>query len=328
MSIRFRCPQCNSVIKVSERHAGQKGKCSTCRAKLIVPTVAEAAAMAAKDKIEPTVTLPTIPKPGDQPEPTVRGMEIPPGELQRQIAKATAKPVEEVADVAPVNEVPVDDVAPVEKATEVADVAEVDQRPEYDEPVYEDEDLAPIPAPAISTREGNDILSAVAINTDLVHIYDDDDHDHAPSLIKKSVGLEGVEELVDMTAMVDIVFFLLIFFMMTTMQNVNSSIDTPTPDPDKVAASKAASSNAAESDADVTIRIEADNSLKFDGEPIFGEKELRSRLAVAFPGGGGTKKLTVLGHGDSLHGTVVMVLDSAHDTQIQDIRVAVQDEEQ
>ncbi len=38
-----------------------------------------------------------------------------------------------------------------------------------------------------------------------------------------------VEDLVDMTAMVDIVFFVLIFFMVTSMQGVFSSISLPAP---------------------------------------------------------------------------------------------------
>ena len=67
--------------------------------------------------------------------------------------------------------------------------------------------------------------------------------------------------------------------------------------------------------------------FKFEGEPVYGEKDLRGRLGTAFSGGS-TKKLTVMGHGDSLHGTVVMVLDAAHDAGIQDIRLAVADEEQ
>ena len=47
----------------------------------------------------------------------------------------------------------------------------------------------------------------------------------------------AVEDLVDMTAMVDIVFFVLIFFMVTSMEGVYSSINMPSPDPQKVASS-------------------------------------------------------------------------------------------
>ena len=43
------------------------------------------------------------------------------------------------------------------------------------------------------------------------------------------------EDLVDMTAMVDIVFFLLIFFMVTSMQGTFSSIRMPAPDSESIA---------------------------------------------------------------------------------------------
>ena len=37
------------------------------------------------------------------------------------------------------------------------------------------------------------------------------------------------EDLIDMTAMVDIVFFLLIFFLVTSMQSLESVINLPAP---------------------------------------------------------------------------------------------------
>ena len=66
-----------------------------------------------------------------------------------------------------------------------------------------------------------------------------------------------VEDLVDMTAMVDIVFFVLIFFMVTSMEGVYSSIDMPSPDPQKVATSGKRSVNDFESDKEyVVVRID------------------------------------------------------------------------
>ena len=66
--------------------------------------------------------------------------------------------------------------------------------------------------------------------------------------------LQKVEDLVDMTAMVDIVFFVLIFFMVTSMEGVYSSIKMPSPDPQKTASSGRRSVTDFESDKEYVDR--------------------------------------------------------------------------
>ena len=55
------------------------------------------------------------------------------------------------------------------------------------------------------------------------HHSDDDE----PPLVKMSPSIDH-EDLIDMTAMVDIVFFLLIFFLVTSMQSLDSASPLPT----------------------------------------------------------------------------------------------------
>lgn len=388
MSIRFNCPECHASIKVSERHAGQKGRCSTCNAKILVPTLEQAAEMEAKAARKkalkpPSVTWrekPAAPREKEKAKPPPAAVAAtepdlvsqPPSEfLPDPVAQqpqapppAAPTPAEKVAEPAGdqldfpddfFDNEPVETPdlgrpikAPASTTDEVIEempaAAEVFEEPfeaveeseaeaiepekvEVAEEEYDDRELVTAPAASLSSAEGNDILSAMSLNPrELIHLEHDDDDHHAP-IMKKSVGLEGVEELVDMTAMVDIVFFLLIFFMMTTMQNVSASIETPAPDPDKLATQGRAVASMDDDSNAVKIRIEADNSIQFDGERVAGEQDLKSRLSAAFPGGGGSKKLFVIGHGDAFHGTVVMVLDAAHSNGIQDIRLAVADEE-
>lgn len=409
MSIRFSCPECNAEIKVSERHAGQKGRCASCNARILVPTLEEAAELKAKEAkkkaappaaptaipsskpvsrptpvtsndpehVRPTrpepvqsqpveksrepvqreeppplrpviataavpAALPESPEPPAIPEPPSPPQAAAPADIVSENAETeqlslpndffddfevpeTVQPAAQVVE--PIAESPAEEVFSEPVAQEEAEKAYEEYEEFDEEDAYSDRELIAAPSAALSTAEGNDILSAVALDPhDLIHL-EGDDHEHPAPLMNKSVGLEGVEELVDMTAMVDIVFFLLIFFMMTTMQNVSASIETPGPDPDKLAA-KGQSVSAMEDDSSaVKIRIAADNSIQFDGERVGGEQELRSRLSAAFPGGGSSKKLFVMGHGDAFHGTVVMVLDAAHSNGIQDIRLAVVDEE-
>lgn len=134
-----------------------------------------------------------------------------------------------------------------------------------------------------------------------------------------------VEDLVDMTAMVDIVFFLLIFFLVTSMQGVISSLGMPNPDQQKAAAkgAPAAGSSAAGFTA---VRIDQDSLIILDGEEITSEQELRVKLR-ALHDDGGANKLLVQAHGDAQYSTVVMVLDSGNDVGMEEVRLAVVDDE-
>lgn len=133
------------------------------------------------------------------------------------------------------------------------------------------------------------------------------------------------EDLVDMTAMVDVVFFLLIFFMVTAMQGVASSIAMPPPDQQKSGTQGRRSLSDFEKEGDYAIvRIERDNSIWLEGSEIPSEQELRIRLRAARQT---ANKMLVLGNGDALHGTVVMVLDAGNDVGMEEVRLAVSDEE-
>lgn len=133
------------------------------------------------------------------------------------------------------------------------------------------------------------------------------------------------EDLVDMTAMVDIVFFLLIFFMVTAMQGVASSIAMPPPDQQKTGAQGRRSVSDFEKEGDYAIvRIDRDNTVWLEGSEIPSEQELRVRLRASRQL---ASKMLVLGSGDAQHGTVVMVLDAGNDVGMEEVRLAVSDEE-
>ena len=107
-----------------------------------------------------------------------------------------------------------------------------------------------------------------------------DDADEKPAsdhgmLLVRPMGTHD-EDLIDMTAMVDIVFFLLIFFMVTSMQSLEAVIGLPTPQ-----AQASASSSVAQIANDpnyVTVTIYEDDTVWMDDEQIFGAQDLRTRL--------------------------------------------------
>jgi biopolymer transport protein ExbD len=135
------------------------------------------------------------------------------------------------------------------------------------------------------------------------------------------------EDLVDMTAMVDIVFFLLIFFMVTAMQGVYSSIALPAPNPQKAAAQGRRAVADFEKDSDyVVVRIDRDNVVWLEGAEVPSEQDLRIQLRAARQGSAAPNKMLVLGSAEAKHGTVVMVLDAGNDVGMDEVQLAVDEE--
>jgi len=149
-----------------------------------------------------------------------------------------------------------------------------------------------------------------------------------PPLVQPQRKLD-LEELIDMTAMVDIVFFLLIFFLVTSMNSLDSSIPMPAPDPQKGAAREPKSIEAIEADDSyVVVRIDRNDKISVEGSEVRSDRDLMFKLRDHRLGSAHPDKLLVIGHGDATHGTVVMVLDAGRDLGMDQVRLTVQDEEQ
>jgi biopolymer transport protein ExbD/DNA-directed RNA polymerase subunit RPC12/RpoP len=131
--------------------------------------------------------------------------------------------------------------------------------------------------------------------------------------------------LIDMTAMVDIVFFLLIFFLVTSMQSLEAVINLPTPDP-----SESASSNLqtvptlADDPSVVVVTIDAEDAVWVEDEETFSEQDLRAKLRTARQQDERDSML-IKGSGDATHGKFVMVLDAAADAGMKEILFSVED---
>lgn len=137
------------------------------------------------------------------------------------------------------------------------------------------------------------------------------------------------EDLVDMTAMVDIVFFLLIFFMVTSMQGLYSAIGIPPPNPEKASSKVKRNVSDYENDSEyVVVRIDRDNTMYIEGDKIPNEQELHIKLRNARQGVKGAppmKKLMVLGNGDAHTVTVVKVIDAGNDAGMEEVQLALDD---
>lgn len=147
-------------------------------------------------------------------------------------------------------------------------------------------------------------------------------HDHGMLLLRPSA--KPHEDLIDMTAMVDIVFFLLIFFMTTSMQAVESVIGLPTP---KAESSSAVSVSDLANDPNyVTVTLYEDDTVWIEDEQIFGAQDLRSKLRAAKKDDTLLTGMLVVGSPEATHGTFVMVLDAGADAGISEFMFSVPDQ--
>ena len=134
------------------------------------------------------------------------------------------------------------------------------------------------------------------------------------------------ENLVDMTAMVDIVFFLLIFFLVTSLQSVESVINLPSPQAaDSGAGSVRTATDVTNDPKYLVVTIDEDDTVWVGDEKVFGEQALRAKLREAKKADKEKSGMLVVGDADASHGTLVMVLDAGADAGMQDLLFSVRE---
>ncbi len=134
------------------------------------------------------------------------------------------------------------------------------------------------------------------------------------------------EDLIDMTAMVDIVFFMLIFFMVASAQAIVAVMPMPPAQAQSGAAGKAKTAAELEADSEVlTIRIEPGDEIWIDDEQVYGEMAIRTRLRTEKANDKEKRGVLVIGNADATHGAAVLVFDACMDAGYDDIRLSVQE---
>jgi len=132
------------------------------------------------------------------------------------------------------------------------------------------------------------------------------------------------EDLIDMTAMVDIVFFLLIFFLVTSMQSLEAVIDMPPPRAAKGSAASRSEAVDYRNDPNyLVVVIDEENNVWLDDEVVAGEAGLRAMLRSSVGEGNERKGMLVVGSEEATHGKLVMVLDAAADAGVTDLLFTV-----
>jgi biopolymer transport protein ExbD len=148
-----------------------------------------------------------------------------------------------------------------------------------------------------------------------------DAKEEEPQLVMKPSTQHG--DLIDMTAMVDIVFFLLIFFMVTSLQSVEAVIGLPTPQQEGVANSVQAVPDYANDDRYIAVTIDADDTIWVEDQEATSEQDLRAKLRAARREDAERESLFVSCSPDSTHGAFVSVLDAGADAGLKDLKFSV-----
>lgn len=132
------------------------------------------------------------------------------------------------------------------------------------------------------------------------------------------------ESDMDMTPMVDCVFQLLIFFMLTASFAVQKSLLIPKPTVDEGTSTQDPKDENLEA---LTVRIDPQGHFFISGGSLEDESEASARVelimklkqARSVSSGPIPNKLMVLAHGDALHERVVEAIDAANDVGLEEI---------
>ena len=160
-------------------------------------------------------------------------------------------------------------------------------------------------------------------NGELNEDDEEDDDDHEDEGIHKPPRKE-YHDLVDMTAMVDIVFFLLIFFLMTSLYTLKPAIEMPKTEQSGSSGAVSTSSDAERDE--VVVRIDEKDVVYVDDVAMATAHDLKDKLEDIVKSGGPTT-LKINASPDATHGTLVMVMDAGAEAHMQNVKLSIKSTE-
>lgn len=149
---------------------------------------------------------------------------------------------------------------------------------------------------------------------------------YAPPLLRTK---PQQDDEIDMTPMIDVVFQLLIFFMVTSAYAMQKVLPVPTPETNDAAAQQTLPSE--EADDVLTVRVDGDDLLWVEDVQAIGRHDLIAKLRKARtqPGPAGEpppKKMLVQADPDAHHAAVVTALDAGSIAGMEEVRLATDDD--
>jgi biopolymer transport protein ExbD len=203
--------------------------------------------------------------------------------------------------------IPTPKAAPAEPSS-----AETPETPKPDPEVVSSPTDQPAPDPVAATAAPSDepVSAGALLFAGVTSVVEEDEDDF--QLRRAQTEFEDM----DLTPMVDVTFLLLIFFMITASFTMQKAIAFPPPSPEEEGASVQPKQLEDFKDECVIVEIHEDNSISIDDERIPLDADLASMLAST-----GKNEMLIDAHENSLHETVVQVVDAGNEVQMQRIRL-------
>ncbi len=155
---------------------------------------------------------------------------------------------------------------------------------------------------------GGDIADAT------LHVIEGEDDEGGFQLSRRALDDDGL----DMTPMVDVVFLLLIFFMITASFSLQKSMEAEAPEEDNDGFAQMPRMEDL-ADESVIVEIDDTNAIFVDDEPVGGLGELQDVLARKMSVEQ-KREMIIEPHYQAKHGTVVAVIDAGIEVGMQRIR--------
>jgi biopolymer transport protein ExbD len=147
---------------------------------------------------------------------------------------------------------------------------------------------------------------------------DDDDDEEALVMGR----LERKSDELDLIPMVDCVFLLLVFYMITASYALQKTIEMGKPAAEKKGAMQSVQSIDDTAQSSVVVQIDARNRISVDDVPLDSMAGLPDRLRAKM-NGEQKSQLVIEADPRALHETIVAVVDAAHELQFQHVRMAM-----
>ncbi len=126
----------------------------------------------------------------------------------------------------------------------------------------------------------------------------------------------------DMTPMVDVVFLLLIFFMITASFGLQKSIEVPPPDKEQSAQQASSPQQPEKQEEEIVVNVTQENRIFVEGEEAPTRQELYARLRDRqHQGGRQANRLLVVADSEASHEFVVRALDAGNVVGMESVRI-------
>lgn len=128
----------------------------------------------------------------------------------------------------------------------------------------------------------------------------------------KYAAQQGLKPGSDMTPMIDIIFNLLLFFILSSSYVQNTALEIRLPE----------TTSAANFEGEaIVVELRQDESLLFQSKQVTFD-ELRQEMRAVYPEPGSTRPLLIRADLNAKHGHVVAILDLAREFGVSSLNVA------